>query len=136
MLQLLLSVLLASQISAVQTGQATYYDDGPGLYAAVPSYSWGDPKYDVRVCLLRNSSRCVTVTVRDHCACLVGKPDERLIDLSPAAFRKLEPRIYSSSDPGKIDVTVQRAVPLPATSTIVPARGAGVMVARVRPVAW
>ena len=71
-----------------RSGRASWYDDGPGLYAAVNSYRWGDPRYSVRVCA---GSRCVTVTVRDFCQCYVGTSRERVIDLSPDAFRRLAP---------------------------------------------
>jgi hypothetical protein len=81
-------------------GTASYYDDGPGLYAAVHSYKWGDPRYPVRVCY---ESRCVTVTVRDYCQCYVGTSDERIIDLSPQAFARLAPLGL-----GLIKVTVRR----------------------------
>lgn len=71
------------------SGVASYYDDGPGLYAAVHSYRWGQPRYTVRVCRRDDRSRCVSVTVRDHCQCYQATSDERLIDLSPAAMRSL-----------------------------------------------
>lgn len=88
-------------------GDATWYGDGgrchdgylrtcsPYLsgeqvfYAAVGSWRWGDKPYDVRVCKRGNTRKCVTVTVRDFCrACKNGFG---LIDLSPAAFKKLAP---------------------------------------------
>lgn len=72
------------------SGQATWYDDGPGLYAAVGSWRWGDDPYPVTVCTaIAGTSRCVTVHVLDYCfACRDGSP---LIDLSPMAFRALGP---------------------------------------------
>lgn len=77
----------------VLEGLATWYDDGPGLYAAVNSFRWGDRPYDVTICLARGEYRgtvCVMATVRDHCYCLVNG-ERRLIDLSPQAFAKLAP---------------------------------------------
>jgi hypothetical protein len=71
--------------TAIASGTATWYDDGPGLYAAVPTYRFRDPHYRVRVC--NRSDVCVVVTVRDFCGC----PGDRIIDLSPSAFRKLAP---------------------------------------------
>ncbi len=72
----------------VLEGRASWYDDGPGLYAAVHSFRWGDGRYWVTVTAGRRSVR---VLVRDHCACYVGTSKERVIDLSPAAFRALAP---------------------------------------------
>ena len=88
-------------------GDATWYGDGgrchdeylrtcsPYLsgeqvfYAAVGSWRWGDKPYDIRVCKRNNPNKCVVVTVRDFCrACKNGFG---LIDLSPAAFKKLAP---------------------------------------------
>lgn len=62
-------------------GIASYYDDGPGLYAALPG--WNGVRIRVTVC----AARCVLVQVSDFCQCYVGTRDERVIDLSPAAFR-------------------------------------------------
>ena len=59
------------------------------MYAAVGSWRWGDKPYDIRVCKRGNQSKCVVVTVRDFCrACKNGFG---LVDLSPAAFKKLAP---------------------------------------------
>lgn len=65
-------------------GVASWYDDGPGLYGAVHSWRFGDRPYRLTV---SSGSRSVVVTVRDYCAC----PDQRVIDLSPAAFSRLAP---------------------------------------------
>jgi len=101
--------LLVAPVRATTTGIASYYDDGPGLYAAVPSYTFGDRRYPLTVCLRDDPSRCVTVTVRDHCNCYVGTPDERLIDLSPAAFAQLAPLskglIYVSTSRSAVTLT-------------------------------
>ncbi len=71
-------------VPASTTGVATWYDDGPGSYGAVNSWRFGDTPYRVKVC---TSEACVTVTVRDVCAC----PGGRIIDLSPTAFSRLAP---------------------------------------------
>lgn len=84
-------LVTSSAAGAAAGGLASWYDDGPGYYAAVPSFVWGDAPYEVRVCRQDDSMTCVTVTVRDHCACRIGTPDERLIDLSPDAFEMLAP---------------------------------------------
>lgn len=88
-------------------GDATWYGDGgrchdgylrtcsPYLsgeqvfYAAVGSWRWRDKPYNLRVCKRGNQDKCVVVTVRDFCrACKNGFG---VIDLSPAAFKKLAP---------------------------------------------
>jgi hypothetical protein len=80
----------------VAHGVATWYDDGPGLYGAVPGWRFGDLPYRVQVCA---GGRCVTVRVRDYCAC----GDHRIIDLSPEAFAQLAPLSR-----GVVAVRVQR----------------------------
>ncbi|HET9613277.1 MAG TPA: RlpA-like double-psi beta-barrel domain-containing protein [Candidatus Limnocylindrales bacterium] len=97
--------------AAVVGGTASYYDDGPGLYAAVPSYSFGDPRYDLKVCR-QDTNACVTVTVRDHCNCYVGTDHARAIDLSPEAFSQLAPLSR-----GLIPVYFQTAAPDEVTLT-------------------
>lgn len=82
--------------SATTAGVASWYDDGPGLYAAVPSWSFGDTQYQV---LVRAGDRSVVVTVRDFCGC----PGARIIDLSPDAFVRLAPLSR-----GLVVVTVER----------------------------
>jgi len=71
-----------------RSGRASWYDDGPGLYAAVNSFRWGDTPYRVRVTA---GDRSVVVIVRDFCGCYTGTARERIIDLSPAAFQALAP---------------------------------------------
>jgi len=69
--------------STSTAGIASWYDDGPGLYAAVPSYRFGGPRYALRV---TSGDRSVVVQVRDFCGC-----PNRLIDLSRDAFAELAP---------------------------------------------
>lgn len=76
------------QAAPHRSGVASWYDDGPGLYAAVNSFRFGDAPYRVRV---RYGSAYVDVVVRDHCNCYTGTSRERLIDLSPDAFDDLAP---------------------------------------------
>lgn len=64
--------------TAALAGTAAWYDDGPGLYAALPSFRWGDRPYEA---LVRGPAGMTAVTVRDHQA-----RRDRLVDLSPAAF--------------------------------------------------
>lgn len=83
---------------SLAVGTASWYDDGPGLYGAVHSWRWGDTRYVTRVCLA-GTRRCVNVVVRDFCGC----PGGRVIDLSPAAFRRL-----TSLSLGLVRVTLTR----------------------------
>ena len=100
------------ETTAPTEGTASWYDVGPGLYAAVPSYRFGDQTYPLNVCA---GERCVQVTVRDHCSCFVGTSRERVIDLSADAFRRLAPLSR-----GLVRVTLSSpvAVELPATDTL------------------
>jgi hypothetical protein len=91
---------LSGEQSSIESGVASWFNSyGPGLYAAVNSYRFGDPRYNVRVCL-QDGSKCVTVVVRDYCQC----PGNRIIDLSRDAFSRL-------ADPsvGLVPVTVSPA---------------------------
>ena len=103
-----LAVMLGgiSQATMPGGGDATWYGDGgrchdgylrtcsPYLsgeqvfYAAVGSWRWGDKPYRVNVCRVSNG-RCVVVWVRDFC--LACKNKHGVVDLSPAAFKKLAP---------------------------------------------
>lgn len=76
----------AQPSAGTSQGTATWYDDGPGLYAAVGTWHWHDTPYELSVC---TPAACVTVTIRDFCrACADGR---RIIDLSPDAFQQLAP---------------------------------------------
>jgi len=70
-----------------RSGIATWYATGPGGFtAAAPGWRYGQTPYLVAVCAFHDGrSWCTTVTVQDFCAC----PGERIIDLSPLAFRAL-----------------------------------------------
>jgi hypothetical protein len=111
-------LVLLSSIASPTTAQephiATWYEDGPGLYAAVPSYRFGDPTYQLRV---SRGDSSVVVTVRDFCGCPRGVD----IDLSPAAFAALVPGEPTPLSLGVIEVTigdVHRAeATLPASDT-------------------
>ena len=77
-------------------GQTTWYTrKGYVLYAAVGTFRWGDKPYGLKVCRADDRTRCVQVTVVDHCGrCKADlkKPwtsRSRNIDLSPAAFSQL-----------------------------------------------
>lgn len=102
---LALSPRVAGMMESGTRGTASWYDDGPGFYAAVPSYRWGDPVYAIEVCRADDPGRCATVAVRDFCGC----PDGRIIDLSPAAFARLAPL-----ERGLVGVVIRRPE-LPAT---------------------
>jgi hypothetical protein len=87
---------------------------GGAMVGAVPGFD-GDP-YTVRVCLdvQLSTFSCVVVRVVSSCACGDRGGRGTVIDLSPAAFRKLAPLSR-----GVIPVTVERAdILLPATDMI------------------
>jgi hypothetical protein len=71
---------------AITHGTATWYSNGPGIYAAAgPALRHGHWRgRSVQVC---THSRCLTVRLTDWCRCGGG----RVIDLSPAAFARLAP---------------------------------------------
>jgi hypothetical protein len=99
--------------SSIESGIATWFDDGAGFYAAVPTWHWGDEPYAITVCRQDKPGVCVPATVRDFCQC----PGARIVDLSPLAFSKLAP-LWA----GLVKVTLQRAgsIPLPATDKETP----------------
>jgi hypothetical protein len=72
----------------------------------MPGWRFGQTPYPVAVCSIAGGrSRCLTVFVQDACQCYVGTDDERLIDLSPAAFRWFAPL---SAGKAKVQVEVLR----------------------------
>lgn len=100
-------------LSPSSSGQATWCAPTPtqcqswggdAHLGAVPSFRWGDPEYLARVC---HDGHCTVVRVVSYCGC----PGNRIIDLSPAAFRELAPLSR-----GVIPVTLSR-VEAPATDT-------------------
>lgn len=72
------------------SGIASWYDDGPGLYAA-GGRSLRTPGWRGTLALVCTDSDCVTVKLIDVCQCFAGTRRERIIDLSPAAFAVLSP---------------------------------------------
>lgn len=104
---LLLGLAMSVDVRASESGVASWYDDGPGFYAAVHSFRWGDPPY--RVVVTADNGNSIVVTVRDFCQCYVDTERERVIDLSPAAFAALAPLSN-----GLVRVTVFRAGLRPA----------------------
>jgi len=77
--------------TALVGGWATFYDDGPGRYAAVPTWRFGDAPYPVRVCRMDDETTCIVALVRDFCACGDRNGTPTVIDLSPEAMSVLEP---------------------------------------------
>jgi rare lipoprotein A (peptidoglycan hydrolase) len=79
-----------TEAAKVRTGLATWYDDGPGLYAAAgPGLRIGDWRgRRVSVC---SDGQCVTVQLTDWCACGDRHGQPTLLDLSADAFRRLAP---------------------------------------------
>jgi hypothetical protein len=93
------------------SGWATWYDDGPGLYGAVPSWHFGDEPYTVQVTAFEGGqAQSIFVTIRDFCACGDRGEIPTVIDLSPAAFRELAPL-----SAGVIRVVVDGVPHAPAT---------------------
>jgi len=101
-----LGAMVEGEIGTVLLGGwATWYDDGDGLYAAagpvlrdVLGKGWRGQR--VTVC----ADACVRVVLSDWCACGERHGDPTLLDLSPAAFRRLAPLsagiVRVSIDPG------------------------------------
>ena len=63
----------------VATGTASFYDDGPGLYAALPG-PWRPGRW-VRVC---GAAQCVQAPVVTSCVC-----GTHVIDLSPQLWERV-----------------------------------------------
>jgi hypothetical protein len=71
-------------------GWATWYDDGPGFYAAAgPALRRGD--WRGTPVIVSANGRSVKVWLTDWCACGDRHGDPTVIDLSPDAFRVLAP---------------------------------------------
>jgi len=106
-------VALAAMLGpATQSGLATWFDDGPGLYAAAgPDLRHGD--WRGSFVTVTSGSRSVTVQLTDWCACGDRNGRPTLLDLSASAFRRLAPLSR-----GVIAVEVTSgSVTLPATDT-------------------
>jgi hypothetical protein len=87
-------------------GVATYYDNGPGLYAAAGpalrhALGTGWRGSVIKVCA-NERSQCVKVRLTDFCKCGPRHGKQTLLDLSPAAFRALAPLSR-----GVLEVTVR-----------------------------
>lgn len=80
----------SADLPAARRGIASWYDNGPGLYAAAgPALRTGNwREEELTVC---TSTACVQVQITDWCQCYKGTATERLIDLSPEAFQRLGP---------------------------------------------
>jgi rare lipoprotein A (peptidoglycan hydrolase) len=88
---------VASWYDATRNGQSSWYSRAGIInYAASAGWRWGQKPYMLRVCRVDNKSRCVIVTVVDWCgrcqkdAGRKWNRNSRILDLSPAAFTKLE----------------------------------------------
>lgn len=96
-------------------GRASWYDDGDGLYAAAgPDLrSWLGRGWRGQTVRVTSNGRSVLVRLTDWCQCYKNQRRERVVDLSPAAFRRL-----ASLSRGIIRVTITgnfRTVRLPPT---------------------
>jgi len=73
----------------LRTGLASWYDAGPGFYAAMPGFVDGTRVVVVVTAFHDGRTFGVTVPIWTQCQCHVGTPAEVLVDLSPDAFRAL-----------------------------------------------
>lgn len=126
-LLLAISLLLAPQAeigTALLGGKATWYDVGPGHYAAagpvLRDALGGDPAFRGQRVSVCSGERCTTVVLTDWCACGERGGIPTLLDLSADAFRDLAPL-----SAGVIDVSIELGaapqVTLPPTDTAAPA---------------
>jgi len=83
-----------------RVGPASWYRDyryGPAAqYAAIPGYTGG---------VVEGRANCATFPVTDSCQCLRHTRDERVVDLSPAAFVQFAPL---SAGLVRVQITVLR----------------------------
>ena len=107
------SVGVASWYDATRNGQSSWYSRAGIInYAAIAGWRWGDKPYMLRVCRQDDKTRCVIVTVVDWCgrctrdAGREWNKNSRILDLSPAAFTKLE-----SLGRGLVRVSIQAIQP-------------------------
>ena len=84
--------LLSGGVGVVR-GVASWYDAGPGMYAAVPGYRGPET---ITAC--DRPGHCLSLPVVTSCWCR-----GRLVDLSPAAFRYFAPLSR-----GLVTLTVER----------------------------
>ena len=78
----------ASPLKSHHTYNNPWYTRGKNPiynYAAVKSFTWGDPIYAIQVCA-KATGRCAIAMVVDRCQGCTGR---RLVDLSPRVFKAL-----------------------------------------------
>lgn len=69
------------------TGRASYYDDGPGLYAALPG-PWSRGRW-ITVCATTDRTRCASAPVITSCGCHTNEASAKIVDLSPDLMRAI-----------------------------------------------
>ena len=117
-MSLVLAIALLTGPMSV-TGKATWYDDGPGLYAAagpvLREALGGDPAFRGERVTVTSGGRSVEVTLSDWCACGERGGVPTLLDLSADAFARLAPL-----GRGVINVEIElgEPIPLPETDTV------------------
>jgi hypothetical protein len=98
--------------SVLLGGKATWYDDGPGHYAAagpvLREALGGDPAFRGERVTVCSDDACVTVRLIDWCACGDRGGVPTLLDLSADAFDELAPL-----GRGVIPVTIELAGSVP-----------------------
>jgi hypothetical protein len=76
--------------AATLSGVATWYDDGPGNYAAAGPLlrAFLGPNWRGQTIVVCSGDRCIRAHVSDWCLCSHGR---RLVDLSATLFSRLAP---------------------------------------------
>lgn len=64
-------------------GWASFYDDGPGIYVALPGWTRDSPIRTVVVCANVGLWRCATANVWTSCGCHTDTDHPKIVDLSP-----------------------------------------------------
>ena len=64
-------------------GWASFYDDGPGIYVALPGWTRDSPIRTVVVCANVGLWRCATANVWTSCGCHTNTDHPKIVDLSP-----------------------------------------------------
>lgn len=72
-------------------GPASWFNAGPGWYAAVPGYIDGTVMTAVVCTFPDGKANCLSLPIVSSCQCFRHTPAEKVVDLSPAAFAQFAP---------------------------------------------